>query len=713
MKEAYAKKLKVSGRQERFHEETQDSESLVLGSADASAVCASREFPPVPPFSPNFEPAARPSSATTHPQGAKFADMPLSELLFIEIFAGTARLSAAFRGLGFQAVAVDKSQERSASHIALYDVCDDQQLEMLVEFLDKEQKRIVAVHFAPACGTASKAREKRLPKFAKKGIKVPQPLRSESKPMGLDKLSGLDKIKTEKANQVYSATAVMLQKCIDAEILASLENPANSLFWHYPDIRDLLERFPGCATMFHNCSHGGNRNKLTKWWATKPCFESLGVLCAGTHKHASWAPKVQDGRLAFPTADEAAYPQLLCSRVAGLVLDYAVHHGAKQVATLEHQVLYSDNTSHRWLFDSLPRGKKLKPLVSEFQSYVNVLLAPDQSSEDLPCLKSQPKGARIVHRQLQWGFLRVEGGRKFWVRKDKEQEKQVEKELQWVDSSFLDGKDAHGELCSIGIPREPWDFVRQAWQAGHPRSLSVHLPKDVCEVLMDNFASEPHKLLKTRATYLWKWTKRCKELEGKETELHASLPEHLKQVLKGKRLLLLAEMLEDLDYPDKKLASDIKSGFKLVGWQPKSNVFPLHTKRPEQTLEAVKAAAKGVNKAIRSQVAKSASDELNGEVWNQTLEEVSKGWIWIDEECDPDSHLLAKRFGLRQGEKVRLIDDCSIGGLNSTCGTSEKLRIHAIDEITSYLAWCLANLPEGSLSKVHPQWNSSTRWTSS
>ena len=177
----------------------------------------------------------------------------------------------------------------------------------------------------------------------------------------------------------------------------------------------------------------------------------------------------------------------------------------------------------------------------------------------------------------------------------------------------------------------------------------------------------------------------AKSLRGKRESCHASLPEHLKQVLKGKRLLLLAEMLEDLNYPDKKLASDIKSGFKLVGWQPKSNVFPLHTKRPEQTLEAVKAAAKGVNKAIRSQVAKSASDELNGEVWNQTLEEVSKGWIWIDEECDPDS----------QGEKVRLIDDCSIGGLNSTCGTSEKLRIHAIDEITPYLAWCPRKPPRG------------------
>ena len=45
--------------------------------------------------------------------------------------------------------------------------------------------------------------------------------------------------------------------------------------------------------------------------------------------------------------------------------------------------------------------------------------------------------------------------------------------------------------------------------------------------------------------------------------------------------------------------------------------------------------------------------------------------------------LLAKRFGLRQGEKTRLIDDCSVGGFNSTCGANENLRIHAIDEMAA------------------------------
>ena len=61
---------------------------------------------------------------------------------------------------------------------------------------------------------------------------------------------------------------------------------------------------------------------------------------------------------------------------------------------------------------------------------------------------------------------------------------------------------------------------------------------------------------------------------------------------------------------------------------------------------------------------------------------------------------LAKRFGLRQGSKTRLIDDCSVGGFNSTCGSSEKLRIHAIDEMAAYIAWCLTTLGKNSMDQV-------------
>ena len=69
--------------------------------------------------------------------------------------------------------------------------------------------------------------------------------------------------------------------------------------------------------------HGGRRNKFTHWLSCNPralevdLFQSLHLLCDQQHSHASWAPYIDDsGRQIFPTASEAAYPELLCTRIA-------------------------------------------------------------------------------------------------------------------------------------------------------------------------------------------------------------------------------------------------------------------------------------------------------------------------------------------------------------------------------------------------------------
>ena len=156
----------------------------------------------------------------------------------------------------------------------------------------------------------------------------------------------------------------------------------------------------------------------------------------------------------------------------------------------------------------------------------------------------------------------------------------------------------------------------------------------------------------------------------------------------------------DLEHPDRDLVDDICSGFKLSGWLKKSNVFPARLKRPSNNLETAKKLAKGVNHSICKQVAKPNDPELEAEVWRLTQKEIDKGWAWLDKECNPEEQLLAKRFGLKQGEKTRLIDDCSVGGFNGTCGSSEKLKVHAVDEIAAYIARCLTNLPDHAFREV-------------
>ena len=176
----------------------------------------------------------------------------------------------------------------------------------------------------------------------------------------------------------------------------------------------------------------------------------------------------------------------------------------------------------------------------------------------------------------------------------------------------------HAEIVTVGIPRTPWDFLERAIGAGHPRTLAIHLNEAVTKMLHENFAEEPYHVVKTRVLFLQRWTQRCKELTTDEDKLHQHLEPHLRHVLKGKRLLLFKEMLQELQYPDKELVDTICSGFPLTGWLPKSNVFPACLKRPAHSLESACKLAKGVNKSILKQVTEQNDAELADEVWRQS-----------------------------------------------------------------------------------------------
>ncbi|CAJ1393649.1 unnamed protein product, partial [Effrenium voratum] len=112
--------------------------------------------------------------------------------------------------------------------------------------------------------------------------------------------------------------------------------------------------------------------------------------------------------------------------------------------------------------------------------------------------------------------------------------------------------------------------------------------------------------------------------------------------------------------------------------------------RPQYSVDTLRVLAKGLNASILAQLENADDrDATNQQAWRQTLEEIEKGYVWLDDDADPFKHALAKRFGLNQKNKVRVIDDCTVGGLNKTIGVVEKYRTHAMDEISAYLAWML------------------------
>ena len=163
--------------------------------------------------------------------------------LVLEIFAGSCRLSKACRGLGLQALSVDKDVSRAEKAVvAKYDLCNADQFRSLVKLVKAEKGRLVHAHFAPSCGTASKARERTVPGMAPH--RQPQPLRSVDKPDGFDHLTGVDSERVQLANQSYKAMVDLILILLDMSVSVSIENPKNSLFWLTSMMTKLYKHYP-------------------------------------------------------------------------------------------------------------------------------------------------------------------------------------------------------------------------------------------------------------------------------------------------------------------------------------------------------------------------------------------------------------------------------------------------------------------------------------
>ena len=608
-------------------------------------------------------------------------------LLRIEIFSGSGRLTASIRKLGLRAVAIDRGASRTSGPVTILDLTKTDDLDFLKNFIISERHNIIYIHMAPPCGTCSAARNKRHRDLEEAGYILPQPVRSRAFPMGLPTNRGLDAAKVAAANILYYATLEIAKLCLQYDILFSLENPENSLFWETDPIQELFRLCNGYHNVFQSCMMGGDRDKRTKWWASKPNFNGFNIMCNNDHDHKPWKPIQTESGLHFPTSEEASYPFLLCERVAHVVKETALELGFVPVESLPQQAKLQTSAALQHVnMGFLARGQKLKPLVSEFAQYRSWLFdAGNNENEVNRILHTFPKGARIVHRKLvKWGEVRVDD----------------------VDGkSFVNSNNGQQscdivEKISFGIPREPDDFVQQAIKAGHPRFLDFKSIKAIDDLLSFNLRNDSSKILERRAAWLRKWTNRAKELMEDERALHSSLPHHCAAVLAGKRLLLFGEMLTDISYPDVNLIKDICAGFKITGWMRDSGCFEKLPKQPSMTVAGLTATSRGLNHTVIAKAAASTDDELVQAAWDETQLELERKWIWLDDSGDFSGLSLTHRFGLQQKKKVRVIDNFKTSGVNSTCGMSEKQKLFGLDFLATTLVRALVLFEAGSITGV-------------
>ena len=101
---------------------------------------------------------------------------------------------------------------------------------------------------------------------------------------------------------------------------------------------------------------------------------------------------------------EAAYPEILCNRIASLLKAEMLRQGALELDDLKTLVKHQSKRTNRIVLGALPRGKQIQPLVSEFGTYINVTLDVQFGEGLQQFLQRLPKGSAIQSRLLTtWG----------------------------------------------------------------------------------------------------------------------------------------------------------------------------------------------------------------------------------------------------------------------------------------------------------------------
>ena len=563
-------------------------------------------------------------------------DKRISDLYFVEVFAGCARLSKAFSAEGVQCTSVD-SKPADGAKILVLNLLHAPSAQLLLRLI--ECRKLLMVHMAPPCSTGSRAR------MIQRSPRDPRPLRSWYHPDGLPDLQFADRQRVSDANKLYSLCLDIIQTCESSGVWWSLENPAASLFWLTTPIKTVRQKFQVNIhfARFHNCCYGGERRKETVVWSSCPQLKALSCLCTPpfSHQHLPW------GRLpggAWSTSAEAAYPSGLCKAWASIVVQAAIASGRAIAVSPGETCAYGSSGAaamERASQGLFPRGNVIPPLLDPFGNKTWKQLGPQDRSTFVPGKRltcgSFRKGATVLRVQEHSGTL-------------------------WAE---------------IGEPSSAQEFLSRVEQVWHPSSKLPPLPPFLQEAV-DKLKSWPlPEVHKHRCRVLISIRQSIDELREAEDQLHQNMPPHVQQIMKPKRLLVFQRLLDSIAFPDRSLAKDMSEGFRITGWLPDTGARPSKLQPPQLHREEVWNNRAVANDRMWSMCKSSGDPKVDQELWRVSVKECQAGWAVLEtgHVHPPKNCVLGRRFAVQQPGKIRPIDDMSVSLVNSTLGAEEKVVV--------------------------------------
>ena len=355
----------------------------------------------------------------------------------------------------------------------------------------------------------------------------------------------------------------------------------------------------------------------------------MAVDCPGDHTHASWQAQLIDGKLKYPTAEEAEYPRLMCKRLASCVAEQATQRGLTLEVTpkLKRFLQLSINQQTRHHAPLMPEFKQFVHLDQPSnEPYLKLLVTPPTQGPNT----ESPKRSRTTYK--------------------------------------------------YGVWRNPSEFLEEAMTTSHPvDSITVApITQDAIDFVVKK---EPVDVAKYRLRTIIDDVAIKDKMENK-----------LKERLCKKNLALFQHLMKVTDYPDREGVMDLlTNGVPLVGCDESPTGFDRlvcpATLTPEELLKsspwrrkAIMGASKAVNATDISNLVDTSQDEVDRGFLEGPYTESE-----MSSQLGQQEWLLNPRFVLYQGEnaKVRIIDDAKVSSLNAAYTSVIRLQLQDSDYIAA------------------------------
>ena len=248
--------------------------------------------------------------------------------------------------------------------------------------------------------------------------------------------------------------------------------------------------------------------------------------------------------------------------------------------------------------------------------------------------------------------------------------------------------DEEMQISEFGVYYTPEEFLGIAATLQHPLDSPQLVDDCNLRAMLAIRDWTEAQVAEFRTKNLRYYTKLAVDLMEDERALRACMDPQVNEVLRGKRLKLFQQMCADAGVADETLFEELTAGFRLTGPMQASGQFPRRIKPASITVQQLRESSVWAKKMIYSSCKRVSSDpEIALAVFQETQQQLSDGWVkgpftmqqmderfggcWIPSKC----------FGVRQGGKVRAVDDFSEFLVNASVTSTEKLALYGIDEV--------------------------------